>query len=276
MNPLEDLRKIFEIAREKKGSGFREAAGELLKNFDCPADKADELLASVIHHPFPRQNFGRADFGQPSVTLFSDGEIALDLYVWKISNLSIHSHNFQGAFKLLKGESFQQTFSFTDRKELFPGIATGKLSFLEKSTVVPGDVFLIDHQDRFIHSIYHTESPSLTLCLRTIGQLPPLCVYMFPHLEIEHRKERELELFKKLDVLKVLTETQVNSVLDLISEGDLGLLYLTSMDDEPEHFVTKAITAKLETLPSGKIFREAYLAHRAFNLKYKRLLKGAL
>jgi hypothetical protein len=264
MKTIKILENLFEEAKKLKGPGFREASGELLKELTLTPAEIDGLLSETFLHPLPQLQLNRGGYNESVKSLFNDGEIVLNLEVWKNANIAIHSHNGIGAFKILRGKSFQQSFEFRDKKILFPGIATGKLSLLSGGPMEPGDVQLID--ESFIHTVTHLEPTGIHLTLGTTGNPRPLYFYLFPALEIEHRPERDFELLKKIEQLKIHPES-----LKEIPEAQLLLMYLSLMDGDPAHALTRAITEKLEASFAGKIFIDTVASDRAFQVKYRRL-----
>jgi hypothetical protein len=255
---------------------FDEHAHRLLSGLDFTSADQAELFEMFLQASLPAQNFRRRDFGQPSITLFSDGKVALDFYVWVQSNLAIHSHNFAGAFRLLRGRSYQHSFEFRDAREFAPHIRQGKLETLEHFELLPGRTIKISFGERFIHSVFHLESPSITLCLRTIGSKESLSSYLFPRLEITADVPLRFNVEKKLDILNLLPLTDLERLPAPCDSEELALMYWYAQEDSIAAHVRNFLKGKVEEHPWGPGLVAGVHQHQRYDQSMRALLSGQI
>lgn len=157
------------------GSSFPEIATKAIEATDFISElDPDQVLAWIVENPVhPRQQDELGRFGQPPITLFYGPRFCIDIYFWMASTTTIHDHGFSGAFSVLKGSSVQTRYRFHDREEINPHFYSGNLSCVGADLLRPGDVRTIHPGDEFIHSVFHLEHPSVTLCIRTLESRTP-------------------------------------------------------------------------------------------------------
>ncbi len=115
----------------------------------------------------PRQKDVHSSFGDPAITLYTAPKFHIDVYFWFEGTTAIHQHGFCGAFQVLHGSSIHSWYEFelTESINIFTEIGKIKLKvceLLEKSAVQeiwPGR--------QYIHGLFHLDSPSATICVRT-------------------------------------------------------------------------------------------------------------
>src|SRR5690349_8051174 len=61
---------------------------------------ADVTRAWVFDDDVP-VNVAKEDFGQPSITVFSDERFAIDVLCWMDGSTAVHQHGFSGAFHVM-------------------------------------------------------------------------------------------------------------------------------------------------------------------------------
>lgn len=168
--------------QEFSPDSFPQIAFEELSRFhERPAFDAGSLLDEIQDIELPLQNFPNREFSDFPLTLVRREKFLIDMYVWLRSDTSIHNHHFSGAFKVLKGSSFQVNYKFISHRVLGESLEEGKLERLAVSHLQKGAVEKILYHDQFIHQVLHLEQPTITLCVRT----PPseenaLAVYLYP------------------------------------------------------------------------------------------------
>ena len=200
----------------------------------------DELERELFQFEnYPKQNFSVDAFGQPSFTIWRREGISLDVYFWFESNLEIHSHNFEGAFKILRGKSFNVEYNFASQDEYSWG-RVGNLEHMPFYQLKKGDCREISGQN-FIHAVIHCEKPTITLCFRKDPADEPLNFYLYPNYEITLDKRLELILQKKM----LLEKNSSYSVFDYdrLSESELGYMigksYYGTFNSEMIHNIAK-------------------------------------
>ena len=118
----------------------------------------------------PTQSMGGASsFGQPPVTLYWHPHFVIDAYFWATGTTTIHEHGFSGAFAVASGSSLQSRYRFEEFERFGDTVWVGALHQLDLEYLRQGDCRQIWAGDKFIHSVFHLESPSLSLCVRTSG-----------------------------------------------------------------------------------------------------------
>lgn len=112
---------------------------------------------------------GTSSFGQPPVTLYWHPHFVIDAYFWHTGTTSIHEDGFSGAFAVASGSSLQSRYRFEESERFGDTVWTGALYQLDLEYLRQGDSRKIWGGDKLIHSVFHLESPSLSLCVRTSG-----------------------------------------------------------------------------------------------------------
>ena len=177
MKPFRTL--ISRVERESKKirsklNAFPSLATRLLTDFeyDWSQDRLDQELTRWFSKsaPLPEQVSLHNTFGQPPITLFNDGRFVVDLYLWVAADTSVHSHGFRGAFRVLHGNSLQETYRVKVSRRIAPGVMECDPGIPEMSILEPGDVRTILPAEKLTHRVIHLESPTVTLCVKTINE----------------------------------------------------------------------------------------------------------
>lgn len=153
----------------------------------------------------PRQKDPRGNFGDPPVTLYTSPKFHIDVYFWFEGTTAIHQHGFCGAFQVLHGSSIHSWYEF-ERKEainFFTEIGEMKLKVCE--LLETGAVQEIWPGRKYIHGLFHLDSPSATICVRT-DKSPleaPQFTYHKPSLAIDPFFDEET-IMKKQQVVSAL------------------------------------------------------------------------
>src|SRR5579863_7944072 len=129
MNPFQALVRRTErewTRTQGRVAAFPETAARLLREFDYPLtqDQLDQWLAGWFRDSrrLPEQVSLHNTFGQPPITLFNNGKLVVDLYLWVAADTTIHSHGFRGAFRVLHGISLQESYRVKVNRRIAPGI----------------------------------------------------------------------------------------------------------------------------------------------------------
>ncbi len=158
----------------KKLGGFPDQATRLLTEFeyDWNQERLDHELTRwfLKSGQLPEQVSLHNTFGQPPITLFNDGNFVVDLYLWVAADTSVHSHGFRGAFRVLHGNSLQETYTVKVSRRIAPGVMECDPGVPEMAILEPGDVRTILPAEKLTHRVIHLESPTVTLCVKTINE----------------------------------------------------------------------------------------------------------
>jgi len=214
-------------------SAFPQIASEALRKSPPSRHiRIRDLIRDFLHEddqPFQTLS----GFGQPELILFDHPRFYIQALFWLDGTTDIHQHTFSGAFHVMAGSSLHSCFRFEDRKVVTPHLHLGKLvrestDLLETGTTVP-----IHSGTSCIHSLFHLDTPSVTIVVRTHNDpgSDPQFTYLPPCVAIDPVHQDPLTLRRK-QLLDVLERTEDPSygkeVLAMIRELDLesGFLIL--------------------------------------------------
>jgi hypothetical protein len=184
---------------------FPALAARLLEEAD-PARNADlervlEDFLLTEEQPFQTQS----GFGQPELVVFDHPRLYIQLLFWMDGTTDIHQHEFDGAFHVLQGSSLHSTFRFLDPKPVSAHLRTGTLKRLRSELLPTGATVPIRAGTEFIHALFHLETPSVTVVLRTHTSpgTGPQFTYLPPHIALDPFHHDSLTQRRKqlLDVL---------------------------------------------------------------------------
>ena len=128
-------------------------ASEILRSF--AARDADDI-----------EQRSSLSFGEPNITVYAGDGFHLEVLCWFSSTTLVHEHAFCGAFSVLDGGSIHSNYSFVERESIRGELSFGELDLIATERLAPGDVRPIEPWDAFIHSLFHLEKPSISLCAR--------------------------------------------------------------------------------------------------------------
>ena len=170
---------------------------------------------------WPKQFQPNGRFGQPPVTLFAHERFVIDAYFWHTATTSIHDHGFSGAFAVVEGSSLHARYSFKQTQTYSDFVSEGTLSQDDFELLKVGDIRPIQSGNGFIHSVFHLENPSLSLCVRTTGESAELLPQREYHpsglARVSHVNNQRLALLPRLLALGL--EYEPRMVLDQLRES---------------------------------------------------------
>ena len=164
-------------------------------------------------------------FGQPELIVFENNRFYIQVLVWMDGSTDVHQHLFDGAFHVMHGSSIHSRFAFDDMREVSAHLRTGTLRMTSTELLVAGQTVPITAGTGFIHSLFHLDSPSLTVVIRTHTSpgAGPQFTYLAPHIAIDPFLADTLTLRRKqiLDTLEALQDpTYPDAVLECLAELD--------------------------------------------------------
>jgi hypothetical protein len=181
--------EILNLMKTDQGQGtfFADTCFEKLKSFDpCYVPTIEELHDDLTKIKLPIQTFHGLDFSDFPLTLVRNDLFSIDLYYWSSTDTGTHNHHFEGAFKIIKGSSYQVEYEFKATHDFGRCLTQGEL--IEKSSTFMGlnEIQKILKYDKFIHQVFHTELPTITLCIRSnsVFSAEPLSAYLFPKYKV--------------------------------------------------------------------------------------------
>jgi hypothetical protein len=115
----------------------------------------------------PRQQDMSGEFGDLALTLYSGSRFHIDLYLWLDGTTSVHQHSFCGAFQVLLGSSIHSQYSFVSKQKINDHFVVGETTLQSNELLEAGAVKQILPGKEYIHSLFHLDRPSATICVRT-------------------------------------------------------------------------------------------------------------
>lgn len=168
-------------------------------------------LEEMIHEflvndeqPFQSQS----GFGQPELVAFNDPRFYIQILFWMEGTTEIHQHEFSGAFHVMQGSSVHSEFDFVGARSVTPHIRIGDLRMKQIELLESGRTVPITSGRECIHSLFHLDTPSVTVVVRTHHDpgTGPQYNYLPPHIAIDPIHTDALTMRRKqlLDVLETL------------------------------------------------------------------------
>ena len=153
---------------------FPAIATRLLQSFNYDLNQAqfDSAIAEwlALNSRLPEQINVHNTFGEPPITLFNNGVFVVEVYIWIGCDTSIHSHGFRGAFRVLHGLSLHETYSVKVTESIAHDVELTELGTPAAEILKRGDVRTIEPGKDLTHRVLHLENPTVTLCIKTIGE----------------------------------------------------------------------------------------------------------
>lgn len=183
-NPAEKFAELFTslaLAVEREWSAVADSADKfpaiatrLLNSFqyDLSQEQLDQVLSDwlVKSSPLPEQINLHNTFGEPPLTLFNNGKFLVEIYIWRGCDTSIHSHGFRGAFRVLHGRSLHESFKVGVTQVIAPDVELTELGVPLMELLERGMVRTIEPGKELTHRVIHLSDPTVTLCVKTIGE----------------------------------------------------------------------------------------------------------
>jgi hypothetical protein len=186
---------------------FPSIAAEFLRNEGMPSKvTAWEVLEWGLRQiQMPRQMDVHASFGDPPITLYTAPKFHIDVYFWFDGTTSIHQHGFCGAFQVLHGSSIHSWYDFELKEKINVFTEIGDIRLKTCELLDTGAVQEIWPGRRYIHGLFHLDSPSATICVRTTKSplSPPQFNYHKPSLATDPFFEDET-LTKKIQMMSAM------------------------------------------------------------------------
>jgi hypothetical protein len=139
-------------------------------------DQVFRWLIAADH--LPRQFDPHSRFGNFALTVATRDDFHIDVLVWTDSTTAIHQHCFSGAFHVLHGSSLHTTWSFNESTRWSDRLKGGRLTVRSSECLRKGTTRSILSGSPMIHSLFHLDSPSMTVVVRTPSAAavsPQLC-----------------------------------------------------------------------------------------------------
>ena len=210
---------------------FPAIASEHLRADDLPSKVTawDILEWGLEQTEFPRQKDVNASFGDPPITLYTAPKFYIDVYFWFDGTTAIHQHSFCGAFQVLHGSSIHSWYEFERAHAVNKFVELGKMNLKVCELLETGAVQEIWGGRRYVHSLFHLDSPSVTICVRTEKSPLELPQYGYhkPHLALDPFYDEET-IKKKLQIISAMARAKRPNLDECVSELIAGSDFQTT------------------------------------------------
>ena len=211
---------------------FPAMAADFLRAEDLPSKVSPwEILEwGLKQTELPRQKDLNANFGEPPITLYTAPKFFIDIYFWFEGTTSIHQHSFCGAFQVLHGSSIHSWYDFETDIEVNKFVRLGSMHLRLCELLERGAVQEIWGGRRYVHSLFHLDSPSATICVRTEKSPLELPQYNYhkPSLAIDPFYEEETIKKKQQIIAAMMRAKRPNfdeCVSELLAQSDFQSTY---------------------------------------------------
>ena len=162
-------------------------------------------------------------FGQPELVAFNDTRFYIQILFWMEGTTEIHQHEFSGAFHVMQGSSVHSEFDFVGARSVTPHIRIGDLRMKQIDLLETGRTIPITSGRECIHSLFHLDTPSVTVVIRTHHDpgTGPQYNYLPPHIAINPLHADALTTRRKqlLDVLETLDHASYAKIVSEMVES---------------------------------------------------------
>jgi hypothetical protein len=158
-------------------------------------------------------------FGQPELVAYNHPRFYLQLLFWLDGTTDIHQHEFSGAFHVMAGSSIHAHYEFENAQSITPHLRVGDLRMKQIELLETGRTVPIISGQHCIHSLFHLDTPSITVVVRTQHDpgTGPQFNYLPPHIALDPIFSDTLTMRRK-QLLDVLEQTEDPAYSPLVSE----------------------------------------------------------
>lgn len=153
-------------------------------------------------------NQSQSGFGQPEIIAYEHSRFYIQLLFWLDGTTEIHQHEFSGAFHVMAGSSIHAHYRFENAQSVTPYLRVGDVRMNDIELLETGRTVAITSGRDCIHSLFHLETPSVTVVIRTQHDpgTGPQFNYLPPHLAVDPHFIDALTL-RRNQLLDVLEQT---------------------------------------------------------------------
>lgn len=171
------------------------------------------------------------------VALYEEPRFVINAHLWLDTYAVPHSHNWEGAFQVLVGESLYSTYRFEPTKIDEPSFKVGRVHTIDTCMLKPGDIRRVDAGLACVHSIFHVDRPSLNVSIRGDVKDRSLTVWRAGVCEETDRVEGTIETrLKAMRVLASVNRKECDDAIEeLVRSSDLRTLNLFLGDAMVRH-----------------------------------------
>src|SRR5580765_6390099 len=185
-----------------------------------PAKKADLaglMRDFLLNDEQPAQT--DSPFGEPELVVYSHPRFYIQLLFWMDGTTEIHQHEFSGAFHVMHGSSIHAHYTFENPRPVTPYLRVGNLRMKKMELLETGQTVPIGSGQQNIHSLFHLDSPSVTVVVRTQHDpgTGPQFNYLPPHIAFDPHFSDTLML-RREQLLDVLEQAEDSGYAELVKE----------------------------------------------------------
>src|SRR5260221_1344167 len=164
-----------------------------------------------------------AKFGQPPLTVYSGRDFHIEVLFWVQGIPAIHQHSLSGAFHVMHGSSLHSLWDFELTEQVTTRLAFGRVSLKKAELLQKGDSRPIIAGERLIHSTFHLDRPSLTVVVRTLGEMDKLPQYSYLPPTIAYAQDHDIpSVQRRTQLLRMLLTSGRRAEYDEIMRHLLG------------------------------------------------------
>lgn len=181
------------------------------------ADLAALMRDFLLNEDQPVQT--DSPFGEPELVVYSHSRFYIQLLFWMDGTTAIHQHEFSGAFHVMLGSSIHAHYEFEEARPVTPYLRVGNLRMKKMELLETGRTVPIRSGQQDIHSLFHLDSPSVTVVVRTQHDpgTGPQFNYLPPHIAIDPHFGDTLMMRRK-QLLDVLEQAEDPGYAELVRE----------------------------------------------------------
>jgi predicted metal-dependent enzyme (double-stranded beta helix superfamily) len=185
----------------------------------------------------------QSGFGQPELVAYDHPRFYIQILVWMDGTTDIHQHEFSGAFHVMSGSSIHAHYGFEKSQAVTPHLHMGKVSMQSIELLETGRTVPIISGPSCIHSLFHLDTPSVTVVVRTQNDpgMNPQFNYLPPHMAVDPMFHDTLTMRRK-QLLDLLAQMQVPGY------GALVLKMLEDLDFERGFYLLQHCMSQLGEL----------------------------
>lgn len=198
---------------------FPEIARQALEK-NPPSERVDLAAftrAFLLDDEQPPQS--QSPFGQPELVVFDHQRFYIQMLFWLDGTTEIHQHEFSGAFHVMAGSSIHAFYEFANMRPVTPHLRLGDVRTRGIELLETGRTVAIESGNRCIHSLFHLDTPSVTVVVRTQNDpgTSPQFNYLPPHMAVDPLTPDPL-MERRRQLLDVLEVTGDPSYASLVGE----------------------------------------------------------
>lgn len=245
---LEAFPEIARVALDERSPAEHVDLAELVREF-------------LLEDEQPLQT--QSGFGQPELVAYEHPRFYIQLLFWMDGTTDIHQHEFSGAFHVMAGSSIHAHYEFQKTQAITPHLQMGKVKMKEIELLETGRTVPIISGKSCIHSLFHLDTPSVTVVVRTQNDpgTGPQFNYLPPHIALDPMFSDTLTMRRK-QLLDVLSQIEDPSYPGLVLE------MLGELDFERGFYILQHAMGVLENLG---VWEEALAS---FEKKHGKLAQG--